>query len=375
MKICLVGQNINGLLGKNTGGAERRITVLARNFARRGHQVTFVAAGYDGPEEKIDGVDVRSGWLSGHGVRGLRYLTYRLPRLRQVLLETGADAYITLMPTFYSATVMDAARRLGKPGLLGISSDDDLQIKTGRRSFITGTSFFELNIIAPLAYQFMYVPALHTASCIITQNSWQEKRCGQLKLRSRLIPNPVEVPPADMDNLPPKWDAVWVGNIASEVREGIKGFDDLARLVQKMPDVRFCIVGEFYQGLSGRLNELKQASHVCLTGPLSHAETMQVMAQSRLVINTSRVEGFSNVMLEGWALGRPMVSLNVDPDNLLSTGKLGHCAGGNLDKMSSSIRQLLSNAQEYQAVSQRGREYIQENYEAGAICEQYEALV
>src|SRR5689334_7416328 len=93
MKICLVGHDAYGLYGNVTGGAEKQVALLARHFARRGHDVTFVMPGYGGVEEKVDKVLLRSGWLPDRGIKKLRFITYRLPYLKRVLNDVAADVY------------------------------------------------------------------------------------------------------------------------------------------------------------------------------------------------------------------------------------------------------------------------------------------
>ena len=104
---------MSGFYGEGIGGAERQIYLLARYLAKRGHEVTFVVVGYDEPETTVDGVRVRSGWLSGHGCRGIRYATYRLPTLRQTLRMITADVYYTRSGSFFAHTVVKVPGKWG----------------------------------------------------------------------------------------------------------------------------------------------------------------------------------------------------------------------------------------------------------------------
>jgi len=55
------------------------------------------------------------------------------------------------------------------------------------------------------------------------------------------------------------------------------------------------------------------------------------------VINTSNFEGFPNIFLEAWATGVPVISLNVDPGNVIKKRRLGICCEGSLERMKAAI--------------------------------------
>ena len=58
-----------------------------------------------------------------------------------------------------------------------------------------------------------------------------------------------------------------------------------------------------------------------------------MIAGARALLNTSVAEGFPNAFLEAWALGTPVISLFVDPANLIRTHRLGYVCDGNMDML------------------------------------------
>jgi glycosyltransferase involved in cell wall biosynthesis len=372
MRICLVGVRGGGLLGDAIGGSEKQIALLARHFARRGHDVTLVASMYGGADVKVDGVMLRAAWDPDKGLRWLRAPAYRFPNLKRVLLGIDADLYYVRGATPFSFSVLKVGRWLGSPALLGLASDRDLHPDSGRVLFGLGASRSHraLGYMAWLGFQRR---ALHAADVVVVQNSGQAAICAARGLPHALIPSIVEKPPEELLSQSLDYDVVWVGNVYRTRRS--KGVDELARLAQSLPAVRFAVVGMLkaatVQAAVARLHAL---TNVDLLGAMTNAETQRCIARSRVVVNTSPAEGFSNVMLEGWALGKPAVTLTVNPSGLLHEEGLGRCADGDPDVMASLLRAALQDEAWLTVVGQRARGYVRSVHAADVVCARYEQL-
>ena len=168
--------------------------------------------------------------------------------------------------------------------------------------------------------------ALGSAGCdlVAVQNEEQAAACASFGLPHAILPNIVQLPSRELLATPASRDAIWAGNVLDGRRS--KGLDELVALAGMLPNVGFTVVGKL-SGESGRAALAALQRHVKrgADGALSHSETQRRVAEHRLVINTSPSEGFSNVMLEGWSLGRPAVTLWVNPSGLLSGDRLGIC--------------------------------------------------
>src|SRR5690606_37447878 len=100
-----------------------------------------------------------------------------------------------------------------------------------------------------------------------------------------------------------------------------KGLTELVELAERARELSFAVAGRFASGAAdAALARLDALSNVTVYGALSHDATLALIARSRVVVNTSAWEGLSNVMLEGWSLYRPTVSLTVDPNGSLGSG-------------------------------------------------------
>ena len=373
MRICLVGHSAGGLLHSAPGGSERQTALLARELAARGHDVSLVVTMPEGEERVVDGVRVIPSWDPHQGVRFVRALTYRYPRLYRLLRGQQADVYYSRGAGFHTPFVVRAARDQGAQSVLALASDLDLHPSSRSVLFAVGGSRLS-PLVAWLAHAGYRHWALPAATWVAVQNREQESACEALGLRSVMLHNILLAPPQELAAVVPDRDVIWAGNVLEGRRS--KGLGELAELARCLPEVNFTVAGAL-GGDSHRatIELLRALPNVRLPGSLAHEETQRAMAGHRLVVNTSPSEGFSNVMLEGWALGRPVVTLAVNPSGLLTGDRLGICAGGDLTTMAAAVVALLAEPAARSAMGERGRAYVGETHAPECVCAAFERLV
>ncbi|HEX2975278.1 MAG TPA: glycosyltransferase, partial [Bacteroidales bacterium] len=113
-----------------------------------------------------------------------------------------------------------------------------------------------------------------------------------------------------------------------------KGFPEFFRLVEKAPGNKYRVVGPPRDETGHHyFNRLKDFPNVRLMGALSHNQTLKEIACAKALISTSPSEGFPNVFIEAWAYGIPVISLNIDPGNVIEKEGLGVFAHGSMETM------------------------------------------
>lgn len=157
------------------------------------------------------------------------------------------------------------------------------------------------------------------------------------------------------------YDAVWVGMIRSEKR--IECFLDAAAA---LPDLHFAIIGGFDVHfdpqerfrLEGRMRSMMNLS---ILGPQRAENVQALLAQSKVLVSTSLVEGFPNVMLEAWSSGVPVISLSVDPGDVIMREGLG-CVSGTMEALADDIAELTSNKDLNLQIGARGLSYVRRTH-------------
>jgi glycosyltransferase involved in cell wall biosynthesis len=209
---------------------------------------------------------------------------------------------------------------------------------------------------------------------VVVQNHSQlESLHADYALAGTLIPNGVTIPPA-RGPVSPKPLVLWLNRIAP--RKNAEAFIDLARSMQaEHPAVRFVLVGGRQE--DGYMATIRQRAcgvgNLELTGNVAPAEVQRWLEQAWAFVLTSTAEGFPNVLLQAWAAGAPVVSLEIDPDGLIAREGLGFVSG-TPEGLLKDVARLLDDAALRERLAGASRAYAAEHFEFAKIAQRYLAL-
>lgn len=371
LRLCFVNLVPVSLEAASPGGAERQVLLLALALRGRGHEVIIVAPGrWRGPAAVV-GIRILSGW-DDTGSGGLRYAMCRLPSLRRMLVRLGADAYYCRGFSLHSPTVVGAAAKGGTVSMVALSHDTDLEASRLNAAVARKDMRARLRQGA-CAQRYFARFGLRRASAVLAQTHDQVAVCRESGIRATLVRNIVELPRSEEEaSASSRSDVVWVGSLSQ--RKGVPALLDLVKL---MPDARFIIVGDSFDRALKPLRDCLEASpNAQLLGSLPHDEVMTILGGARVVINTSTAEGFSNVFLEAWSRGTPVVSLNVNPDGLLSGERaFGYSCAGSVVAMAEYVRTLLRDDALAAHMGKVAREYVSAFHSPEVVCTAFEGLL
>ena len=136
---------------------------------------------------------------------------------------------------------------------------------------------------------------------------------------------------------------VWIANI-KPIKQ-LEVFIDLAEHYFKDDGFQFTVIGDvqddrYGRPLVNRINLLPNVTHH--TDKDNTFVNQYLLKEASLVVNTSKSEGFSNVFIQSWLRGVPVLSLNSNPDGLFdSYPQLGAYCENNTTELENKVIELL----------------------------------
>jgi glycosyltransferase involved in cell wall biosynthesis len=315
-------------------------TLLARAFARRGHQVRMVTWDHGQPDGRAwDGIHVFKACAPHAGLPLLRFFHPRWTGLWSALARADADLYYTSCAGMHVGLLAQFCRRHGKRFIFRSASDTDCDparlLVRYRRD------------------RWLYAYGLRRADAILVQSAAQqavlERNYGSAGRVAGMLAEPAQPAPArDIDVL-------WVSNIRH-----VKRPDRLLALAARLPHVHFHMAGGPLPGEEALYHAMATAAaarpNITFHGRVPYREAGALYDRARVFVNTSDVEGFPNSYLQAWHRGVPVVTL-IDPDRVIQREGLGFAASSPAG-LAGAVQGLLEDAAAWQSASAHCRAYM-----------------
>jgi glycosyltransferase involved in cell wall biosynthesis len=316
-RVCFYSEYAYPLIAKQAiefaGGSEALVVRLARGLAEHGYDVSLVTCDYGQPPvEMIDGVRVLRAFRPGRGIRGLRFLHPRLSLATAALMRADADVYYVCGSGMSAGLTCDVAKLRRAGFVLAMMTDYDVMNDPPRSSGVTHRRWFRR--------------ALRRADKVLAQTRYQQDMLRMnFEITSDVFPNIMDIPEKSLD---PGHDGLVLWNATYKPGKRPEWFLHLAR---DLPDCRFVMAGVIppppltREAWEAAVAEARSLPNLEVNGFLPAHDLVALRQKASLVVHTSPVEGFSNVLLESWAAGLPTVS-GVDPDGLITRERIGRFA-------------------------------------------------
>ena len=290
------------------------------------------------------------------GIPKIRLFTYRIPSFYKAIKKYNPDFVLQGCATENTGILAFLSKLLRKPFIHRVGSDMDVDGRIER-------TFSKLSMA-------VYHYGIRNASHISCQNKYQynilKKKYPNKSIS--ILHNPYFYKERKFIDNEKKYIA-WVGNFRYE-----KNLPALAKIASELSHYNFKIAGTKFQRTDSDtqvgLSKLEKLKNVEFVGHISNELIPEFLNQSYCLLNTSRLEGFSNTFLEAWAVGVPVISTkNVNPDNIITDFNLGIITE-DYDEIPAKIEDLISN-EKYKEFSQRCINYVKDKHDPIKLAKQF----
>lgn len=365
--ICMVGLENYGLLysdrfrGK-VGGAELQQILLAKQLVKRGYAIEMLCIDVGQPAvDYVSGIKVIRTFNPHEGPPGFRFFYPRLWTLLRSLLSLNSQIIYVSTATPLLALAVIAGKLRGKKVIWKCASDMDCEKDTLRK--ILG--WFD---------RVMYVYGLRRATMRLAQTAKQSQILwDNFGLSARIVP-PLIDSSEDMKPLPlpaRSYSVLWVGNFHPEKRP-----DVFIKVAQALPQLSFELIGGPSTGHESFYDSVVQSAdavaNVKLHGPKPYHETALAIASCRVLVNTSRREGFPNTFLQAWRAGTPLVA-TFDPDGMVAANRAGLVAN-DIKELTKHVANLMNHDDIWAEVSFKSRSLFERQSNPESSTAAYESL-
>lgn len=335
------------------GGAELQISYLCEFAQSRNWEVHYI---YEDKKTPI----ANSNKFSLHPITpiirrntlGFRFSLCQV-NITKALIKINPDVIYSRCAFSWSGIAAKYSKDYQKKHIWAIASDDDpIAYKLRIKDLLKPLNIFE-------KYWIKY--AIKNASIIICQNRTQQKLLYDIHHResihiSQMAPLEEEIIPKDYSKL----RILWIGNLKPIKRPEI--FIRLSAYFANR-DVVFTMIGKPDSKYNSMIEEAQNLQYL---GSIPNKSVNQLLYDSHLLINTSISEGFSNTFVQAWLRKVPVISMNSNPDEILTKQDIGRICNTE-EQLIQTVEEILLNPRIAEDMGEKAYIYAKNNHSTQII--------
>ena len=354
VKICFVSlyayHLFNPACKSQFGGAEIQLYYLATGLARDPNfNISFVVGDFGQPDIEIrDGVRIYKCFNLAGGQRYVRAI-----RLIKLLMGIDADIYVRRAASPITGMLALFGRFAHKKFVYMIAHDADVEKKPQY-----GKSWL---------WWAIFTAGLRCADLVVSQHQNQKeilkeryKKDSIVRRSAHLIPE--NIPVSDKEYI------LWVARC-----EGWKQPEVFIEIAKHFPGTKFVMICAestnkmYFKKIRTEALKLPDMEFVEY---VPFGEIDNYFLGARVFINTSAMEGFPNTLIQAAKNKALILSLSVNPDDILDKYTMGICAKGSFEKLKHDLEMVLRDKRLWQKLTDNAYGYAKENHDIMKIIEE-----
>ncbi len=305
-----------------SGGAELQVALLARELAARGHEVVLVGGDHGQDDDRVfEGVRTRVGGKFQTG--GMADTLQALPKVYGIIARERPDHILLCGWTAWLLFLLGARVSGAKVSFIcGSDAEVDGRYRTAN----------------PLRGA-LFEAGLRHCNARFAMSEHQRELFQRAKLPCGLYRNLI-LPRASARTGEKDIDLLWISRCQALKQPHL--FLDLA---ERLPEARCTIIcpnedDTLWQSVRDRAGKI---ANVTFIESVPYREVQAYYDRAKLVVNTSEFEGFPNAFIQAGQGDAAILSLNVDPDDVITQFEAGFYAAGDFECFVEDARELLAN--------------------------------
>lgn len=344
--------------------------MLAQEFARRGWDVHYVSEN-DRPDAPRELDRVRLHYLPEKAEKN----GFNREPFKAVMQAVQPDVVYNRVFNLYTALAMNGAPK-NAVTIWAAAGQHDGEVTTTIAEMWKTKSFKQFVALVPRTIMMRREARQGAlkASLQLAQSRDQVERLSRQGFHPVLLRNSLNnISGVNSQTHEGKPLVLWVGSVKLWKRP--EQFYELARRCSNL-DCEFVMAGEMHdkhcQGSLYRAQqELKNFRYAGFVPP---EHIGKLYDKAHVLVSTSRAEGFPNTFTQAWLRGVPVLSLDVDPDKLLSRDGLGAVAS-DMNALEHKLRELLADANRRREIGLRAQEFAKKEFDLQANVDRLEEII
>jgi glycosyltransferase involved in cell wall biosynthesis len=205
--------------------------------------------------------------------------------------------------------------------------------------------------------------AMLNADVVLSQTEHQKKLFKQnIGLNSIVFPNLHPLPSKQETFFNANPVVLWLANLKEWKQPEV-----YLRLVRGLANENciFKMAGKIYSEKYKKLIQKtkKINPNFEYLGTISFEESNKLIGESDFFVNTSKgQEGFPNTFIQAWLRGVPTVSLQFDPDDMITKYQLGFVANNNYEELKKGVKELILDEELRLKLSENAKTFSTEKF-------------
>ncbi|MHA1292002.1 MAG: glycosyltransferase family 4 protein [Promethearchaeota archaeon] len=345
IKICFI---LGSYWDYLKGGSEYQVKILIDYLQKnKNYKIFYIYAGSKCEKTNINGIKVYS--LRRYTKKlGNPFFLHSL-KILKILNSIQPDVIYQRTGSAYSGISAYYAKRNNCKFIFHISSVSDIK----HNKFKCNEIIHPFNFVNRKFLNY----GIKNADYIIGQAKYQDEYLYQNYRRhcDIIIPNfhptPIEI---SQKKTPIK--IVWIANLKKSKQPDI--FIKLAELFKEHKNIKFIMAGRCKGGSWHKetLGKIYKSPNIEYLGDISINKVNNILSNSHIFVNTSRFEGFPNTFIQAWMRKVPVVSLHVDPDDIIKKNEIGFHSK-DFSQLVRDVKLLIDNKKLREKMGERARKF------------------